>query len=236
VDETSQDPAEGKCLAFGSEKGIDYVITDAGPIYQGVRFVRTTAMLTPDLVLFVDQIHAEAPRTLDILYHQVGIWEALPAGQAWTPPAVPGYQYLTGATLRHSGAEAISLRTRVRDEWHPTVTLAASDTPTEIITGYGIRKTTEDRVPMLLMRRTAQRTAFVWAVSLDGTPVTLHVSPVTDTKAPGGERVTLDEAVQVQVTQGQRQWFLLVNPQKRSVAGAVADGGVWRSEAAFTVR
>src|SRR5204863_6199754 len=58
VDENSQQPAQGTCLAFGTDHGVEYSITDAGPIYTNanVRFIRTAAMLTPDLIVFVDQI------------------------------------------------------------------------------------------------------------------------------------------------------------------------------------
>ncbi len=72
VDEKSQAPAEGKCLAFGSEQGVDFSMTDAGPIYPGVHFVRSVAMLTTNLIVFIDQIEADAPHTFDLAYHQVG--------------------------------------------------------------------------------------------------------------------------------------------------------------------
>jgi hypothetical protein len=75
VDETSQAPATGKCLAFGTERGVDYAITDAGPIYKGIKFTRSAAMLTPGIVVFADQIDADAPRTFDIAYHSIGVWE-----------------------------------------------------------------------------------------------------------------------------------------------------------------
>jgi hypothetical protein len=232
VDQASQQPAEGKCLGFGKEGGIDYVITDAGPIYAGVRFVRTTGLLTPDLILFVDQIQADSPRTLDIAYHQIGTWEGLPAGEAWDAPQTPGYQYLREGTARRSAGGGITLRTRVRSDWQPSVSLAG-DVPTEVITGYGIRKSTEDRVPMLLLRRVAERTAFIWAVALDGAPVTLQVSPVTEETT--GAAVPTDEAVLVQVSDGRRQWRVLVNPGKKAVS-APLPGGTWRSAAAFAVR
>ena len=56
VDETPQKPAEGKCIAFGNKSGVDFAIADAGDIYDGVRFVRTVALLNEDSLVFIDQI------------------------------------------------------------------------------------------------------------------------------------------------------------------------------------
>src|SRR6185437_15382182 len=85
-------------LAFGNERGVDFSVTDAGPIYPGVRFIRTAAMLTSDLIVIVDQIEADAPHTFDLAYHQIGAWENLPAGAPWSSTAGAGYKYFTGAT------------------------------------------------------------------------------------------------------------------------------------------
>ena len=49
------------------ERGVDYAMTDAGAIYPGVRFVRTVALLTTNLVVFVDQVATDKPRTLDLV-------------------------------------------------------------------------------------------------------------------------------------------------------------------------
>jgi hypothetical protein len=119
--------------------------------------------------VFVDQIQADAPHTFDLVYHQIGTWENLPAGTLWPPPAQPGFKYLTQATARTNTTNGSILQTKVTADWHPAITLAG-DGSTQLITGYGILKTTEDRVPLLLQRRRTQRTTFVWAISLDGTP------------------------------------------------------------------
>jgi hypothetical protein len=87
--ETSQDPATGKCLAFGTEHDVDYCITDAGPIYKGVTFIRTAALLTPRLILFVDQVQADAPHTFDLAYHQIIQWEPEQPAHPPTSPLLP---------------------------------------------------------------------------------------------------------------------------------------------------
>lgn len=232
VDETSQAPATGQCLAFGSERGVDYVVSAAGPIYPGVRFVRTAALLTSNLVVFVDQVAADKPHTLDLVYHQIGAWEQLPGGEAWTPPATAGYEFFTSATRRSAGDAGLILHLKIANDWHSTVTLAGGEA-TEAITGYGILKTTEDHVPMLVQRRRAQNTAFVWAVSLDGMPVTLSVKAVLDA---AGVPLPEAEAVLVKVGAGSQQWSLLANPQQRTVEVKAAGAATWHTSAAFTIR
>ena len=229
VDEKSQTPAQGKCLAFGTDKGVDYSVTDAGPIYPGVRFIRTAAMLTRDVVVFIDQIEADAPHTFDLAYHQVGRWENLSTGETWSSKKGDGYKYFTDANARAADTNLLVLKTKVKGDWQSAITLAEND-PTEIITGYGIWKTTEDKVPMVVQRRHAQRTAYVWAVSLDGSPVNLHAGSVQ-----GSEKI-LDpsQAVIVRANVGDKSWNLLTNPERRKISGASADS-TWESDAAFSV-
>ena len=231
VDETSQVPATGKCLAFGSERGVDFAITDAGDACAGVRFVRAAAMLTSNLVVFVDQVQAGKPRTFDLAYHQAGAWKNLPAGQPWSAPAVAGYRHFTDTTVRANTATGLTLETDSAEVGPAAITLAGSEA-TEVITGYGILRTTEDRVPMLLQRRRAQATAFVWAVALDGSAVTLRAAAVKDA---AGQPLSTAEAVLVSVESGGQRRSLLVNPQQKSVVAARPDGSAWHSAAALAV-
>lgn len=231
VDEHSQAPATGKCLAFGSDHGVDFSVTDAGPIYAGVRFMRSAAMLNSNLVVFVDQIDSDAPHTFDLAYHQIGRWEQLPVGNPWSTKSGSGFKYFTDTSVRQVNSGGLNLKTKIRDGWTPAISLAETS-PTEVITGYGIWKTTEDEVPMLLQRRRAQRTAFVWAVSLDGTPAELKVMPVSET---GGQTLSESQAVEVQVTSGDHNWLLLANPQHKNIAATLPDGSHWQSDAVFAV-
>ena len=232
VDEKSQDPAQGKCLAFGNEHGVDFSVTDAGPIYAGVYFIRSVAMLDSNLVVFVDQVQADAPHTFDLAYHQVGTWKDSPRGQPWSSSAGAGYKFLSDATVRNAEAGNLALKTEVRAGWEPAITLAETS-PTEVITGYGIWKTTEDKVPMVVQRRHAQRTAFVWAVSLDGAPLSLRPKEVADVS---GERLDQSEAVLVEVSSDGRAWSFLANPERKKVSAVLGDGSRWESDAAFGVK
>ncbi len=91
VDEQSQLPDEGKCLAFGSSNGVDYAITDAGDAYKDrdLRFIRSVAMVDSNLVVVIDQIQSEKQHTLDLAVHVNGKWDANLSSR--TPsPGTPG--------------------------------------------------------------------------------------------------------------------------------------------------
>jgi oligo-alginate lyase len=231
VDGKSQEPATGKCLAFGSERGVDFSMTDAGPIYPGVHFIRTAAMLTPGVIVFIDQIEADAPHTFDLAYHQVGTWQDLPEGKPWSSKEGAGYKYVSDATVRNADATTLALKTRTSGDWQPVVTLAETS-PTEVITGYGIWKTTEDKVPMVVQRRHAQRTAFVWGVSLDGNPLNLRVSPVE----AAGKLLDSSEAVMVRAVSGNQTWYFLANPQRKEITAGLPVDSPWQTDAVFSIR
>src|SRR6185436_7949190 len=229
----SQASATGKCLAFGSDRGVDYAITEAGPIYKGVRFTRTVAMLTPQIVLFLDQIEAEAPHTFDLAWHQIGEWIGVPpesgpglGAREWRAPSTPGYGHISRAVATNISSENLVLKTKVTKDWQPALTLASSE-PTEIIKGYGILKTTEDLAPILLQRRHAQSTAFVWAVSLAGEPVKLQVAALKDA---AGKPPALTKAALVSVEAGERHWSLVINPERAQLTAGLVNGTVLRTQ------
>ena len=234
VDEKSQDPAQGKCIAFGRTNGVDFSITDAGLIYSNsdsnVSYTRTVMMFSPELVVFVDQVRSAKAHVFDLAYHQVGAWDDLPAGDAWAPPQVPGYKYFTQTTVR-SNMSAMTLKTRISDQWAATITLQ-NVKPTYVITGYGILRTTEDLVPLMVLRRQADTTEYVWAVSLNDTPVKLDV---TQLHTPRGRKISRSEALLLDVQAGDLRRQVLVNPLKEAVV--VGEGkAAWKSSEMFVVR
>ncbi len=168
VDESSQHPAEGKLLGFGP----DYVTAEAGPTYKGIRHVRSAVLVSPALLFFIDRIEADQEHTFDLVYHQAGTWDTLPDGQAWDPPDKAGYRHLRDATRRTADSE-IHLATSLNNGRKANITLAGGE-PTEIITATGIGNHVEDRVPVVLFRRIAKATTYAWAISLDGSPVTIE--------------------------------------------------------------
>lgn len=166
VGESSQKPATGHCLAFGSDSGVDYLIADAGDATGGHSFTRGVALLDESAVVIVDVVDGRKSTTLDVAYHQRGAWGELPAGDAWKPPDKPGYLHLAKATAR-------TTRDLVRLPLaHPAAPkceiVVAGGPPLEIITATGIGRGLGDPVPTVIFRRVASRSVLVWAISLDG--------------------------------------------------------------------
>ena len=194
VDGASQAEATGRSLAFGKDGGADYAMTDAGAIYPGVRFIRTAVMLSQDLIIFVDRVTADKPHTFDLVTHHFGAWLNLPAGEAARLPAGAGYQHLKGATIRTApGGTALTLDAG-------TLIVLAGNEPTDVITGTGVGRSTEERIPLSIFRRTGQQAAYVWAAALDGKPVKLEVNGLT-----------------VRSTTPDRAWDVTVDADKPSV-------------------
>lgn len=202
VDQISQAEATGRCLAFGSQGGVDYAMTDAGAIYPGVRFVRTVAMADTGLVVFVDHVTADQPRTLDLVCHVTGAWKDLPAGTAFACPSAPGYSEVRDATTR-SGDTGLALTVAGGGTCDVRLLLAAG-VPTETITGTGVGKSTADRVPLAVFRRIARATTFVWAVALDGAPVRLDAK-------------TDPQGVTTVAVAGPRAWRIVADPARGAV-------------------
>ena len=232
VDEKNQRQAEGRCIAFGTQGGVDYVTAEAGSIAEGVRFVRTVAVLDGDTIVFVDQVLGSAEHTFDLALHHRGEWAALPEGRAWTAPAGrSGYDHLKDATTRTQDTAA-TLALRVSDQLRTSLSLAGGES-TEIVTATGPGASTADRVPTLIFRRKARETVFVWCVSLSGVERTLQTISVCDRN---GKAISCPDAVGVEVNGGDKALRLLVNPDRRPVKLPLADGSEWKTDAAFAVK
>ncbi len=163
-------------------------MTDAGPIYPGVRFVRTAVLLSETLVLFVDRVTADREHTFDLAVHVAGKWQ-VPAGDAIEAP----YPHLRDARLTQTSGES-------RLAWDGGALVLAGNQAGEVITATGPGKSTEDRVPMAIFRRKGTHADYVWAASLDGAAVHL---------APGTEGIRIES--------GERSWTVRVDVEKGEV-------------------
>ncbi|MBS1857642.1 MAG: alginate lyase family protein [Acidobacteria bacterium] len=187
VDGANQAEATGRSLAFGTDNGADYSMTDAGPIYPGVRFVRTAVLLNEKLILFVDRVTADREHTFDLAVHVAGKWTSS-AGDA----VEVAYPHVRDARRVASSGDT-------RLAWDGGAIVLAGNEPGEAIAATGPGKSTEDRVPMAIFRRKGTRTEYVWAVALDGAAVAL---------THGAEGIGVESAgakwnVQVDVEKGQ---------------------------------
>lgn len=217
VDEGDQQPTEGKCLQFGSANSVDFVVASAGAIYPGVRFVRAVALLSEDVIVVLDSVQCEAERLCDIALHLQGDWQDLPDGAKWQPPATRGYRYLSDATVRFVDG-AIALRVRQNQGDVLTVTLG-SDAPFDLVTALGVGRHSEDRVPVLILRRKSNTLRAVWTLHLKGERVQSEILPSATDDGAFIAQITLPE---------ERKRLLALNPQGTPVQLETPGGSKWR--------
>ncbi len=219
VDQANQAQTTGRLLALGSTNEVDYCMAQAGSIYPGLTFTRTVALLKDDLILFIDQVEAKKESLFDLVYHQEGQWERDTAdGTAWSPPDLPGYNYLTQTFSTPATTSAENLRLRPpafggndagARTGAVTSLILAPDPAAELITGYGILKTTKDITPVLIQRVRAQAATYVWAVSLGEQKVLLTTHPLRQPSGDGWHPKS--KAVLARVSSAGQQWSLAVN-------------------------
>lgn len=208
ADETSQRPSEGRSIAFGAEGKVGYAIAEAGPIYEGVNFTRTIVLIDEDHILLLDQVRCDRERLLDLAYHNRGRWAELPKGESWRPPDKPGYKHIRDATIRavEGGTE---LGVSLEEGIEVRIALAGGE-ETQVITGTGVGDHAEDRVPMVIFRRRAKETAFIWGISLKGRGMAIRLRPVRDAE---GKTVNCSVAAAVECEAGGKQHLFVVNPK-----------------------
>lgn len=226
IDESDQQPTEGKCLQFGSADGVEFAVAEAGNIYPDVQFIRAVALLSENIVAILDRVHCQKEHTIDIALHLQGEWESSPTGSTWQPPDTRGYRYLSGATIRRVDTPT-SLIIRQSDNARLAVTVA-NPVPAELITATGVGKHSEDRVPMLLLRQEGNGLRAVWCLNLKGNPLQVEVLP-----AP----VEHPDALIAQITlPNRRKRLLILNPTGSPIRIEPPQGTVWHVEGFFGVR
>lgn len=226
VDESDQQPTEGKCLQFGSADGVEFVVADAGKIYPDAQFIRAVALLNEDIVALLDRVHCQKEHTIDIALHLQGEWETSLTGSTWQPPDIRGYRYLSGATIRRIDTPT-SLIIRRNGEPRLAVTVA-STASAELITATGVGKHSEDRVPVLLLRQKGNGLQAVWCLNLKGNPLHIEVLP-----APAEHPDTLIAQITLP---NRRKRLLILNPAGSPLRIELPQGTVWRVEGFFGVR
>ncbi len=237
VDERSQAAATGRSLACRVGPNWQGVTVDAGPALAGLRFRRTAALLGNEVALFVDQVAPEGDiasataRTFDLAYHPEGAWAELPDGEPAALPDKPGYKHVRDArslpikAVREGEAPAeppLHLKTQRKSadgSWW--ITVMPGDVPTRAIVGTGVGANTEDRVPIVILRRQAVATTYVWAVGLaaDVRPSLALEALATTAREPIPRHSAC--AVRVRCSGGgasaSRSWRVLANPDGLSV-------------------
>jgi hypothetical protein len=167
VDETCQKPAEGKCLAFGTDpaQGLSAALAEAGDIYPGVTYRRAVGLFGEDLVLLVDLIEAESERTFDLAWHNAGTWTEPPAGESLTMPEKIGYMHL------HDMVRTDALPPVAASDTVQIGLAVASSTGGETWAGRGFNARPEQRPVAVLHRVRGTAAVVVLAISLNGDTV-----------------------------------------------------------------
>ncbi|MGC8887303.1 MAG: heparinase II/III domain-containing protein [Verrucomicrobiia bacterium] len=203
VNETSQLPAEGKCLAFVSEKDFSAALCYAGQIYTNVSFHRIVALYGNDLIVAIDIIESNTTNVYDIAYHQSGKLLAEIGKPVEKLSDKPGYSQLRSLrSLTTANGIALNFKTPKGNDvgW-----MMVAGEPTQYITGSGIGKHTEDRVPIVIARRIATGTIFAWAVTIGAEikpdPNLLQIYPM-----PNGKLAA------VKIKYGGKTRLLVANP------------------------
>lgn len=208
VDEQSQQPAEGRCEAFVAQPGFAAVLAHAGPIYKGVSFWRAAALIGSNLLVVIDLVRADQPRLFDLAYHNYGRLAA--PGQAVDKVSDrPGYSYLRH--LRQLDTDQGLRLNFVVDEGRQVTWTMAAGPATIYFTGTGVGQHTEDRVPIVIARRRAQQTAYLWAVSLGSEAASVQLEPANQALRlePSSSPA---EFGAVQVTSPEGRHLLVSNP------------------------
>ncbi len=209
VDEQSQKPAEGKCVAFVVTNDFSAVMAEAGPIYEGVSFRRSVALLGTNLVVFIDQVDSEEEHVYDLVYHNRGEFIGTPGGDPYKAIEKPGYAYLrdvkslkssSGLQFRFAMGEGKEVR------W-----ASAGGQPTAFITGTGVGRHTEDRVPLVISRRQRKSTAFLWCVFVGASSELLQFEE-EEVKTADGTRPGQSPTVAVRVKSPLGTQVIVANP------------------------
>lgn len=213
VDEKSQQPAEGRCHAFITTNGFSAVMAEAGQIHDGVKFYRTISLIGSELIVVLDQIQSESAHLYDLAYHNRGQL-ALAEGTPFQPADKPGYSYLRDMRAANSSGP-VHLRFDLDDRKRIWWALAGGE-PTTILTGTGVGKHTEDRVPLVIARREAMTTAYLWCLNLGSEGGQMDIQSVEVT-LPDGSLANPGRVAAVRIKTGSEFRFILANPDSESV-------------------
>ena len=166
--ETNQKPATGKLLALKTGDGWSAALADAGPVYEGARLQRAAFLLGSDTAIFIDTVEQKAPASLDLAIHpsfEPKAWVEQAGSPYPSTNSRPGYSYLKDLKQLPSFSSYV-------DGSGFQLTVLPLNTATSFLSGTGMGKSSEDRVPILLVRTEAQNVRWVWAIAPKGTELT----------------------------------------------------------------
>lgn len=184
-----------KSISFGNNHGVAYSFCSTDSAYQGVSQTRAYIIADSTTVLIADWIAADSVSTMDITYHQNGVWNHKEKGAAWNVPHVIGYKYLKDAqivapNIRHTFSTMIHGKNIL-------IQLLASK-PVSLITSIGIG---QDFVPTpcTIARYKGRRLFLLWVIRLDGKQHNIRYAMLDKSVTPkvqifmGKKNITIDQ-------------------------------------------
>jgi len=171
VDQQSQKPAEGRCLAFGTRDDVSAVFAEAGEIYDKVTYRRAVALCGQNLVVVLDLVDAAAEHIFDVAYHNAGDWTRPPTGEPLTMPDLDGYKHLKDMTQVGGALPPIAVDGKLQ-----VGVALASLSPAEAWAGTGVGANTTDRVPCVVTRVRGNKALVAWAMAAEGGVPTVKVA------------------------------------------------------------
>jgi hypothetical protein len=217
IDEVSQKPAEGQCDAFLARPGFSAAMAEAGKICDGVDFRRTVALVDDNLLVFIDQIRADKEHTFDLAYHNVGKLLLPPFGAVPSEiPKKPGYSYLRDLK-RQTSENGLQLAFGSSGGKQVGWSMAGGESTT-FFTGTGVGAHTEDRVPLIISRRQAKETVYLWCVILGAPPEKVELT--AESVSPDGQTSPRSAASAVRVKTATATHLIVANPLEEKIVVA----------------
>jgi sialidase-1 len=158
VDGQSQQAATGELVHFEQQEDYATVAARCDQAYPGVRHTRRFVM-TDSYLLVLDQLHSDAERQFDWVYHNRGqkaVCEAA-ASDANLAGKFPGSEYIQNAK---QGVTADAVRVRFEDDKVPLHLTMAAGPGTTVTVGDGVGGSVTDRVPMAMVGRKGRDVQF----------------------------------------------------------------------------
>jgi len=163
VDGLSQKESEGKCLAFISNDSCTAIAADAGPAFTGVSHIRFM-LLVNRYLLVIDELKNNdgEEHIYDWLYHNKGkdIECFLPKSEMILEKKPAGYGYLNNITA-HICSDIQTFHSNFAGEKVSVHLVVAGEKGDDIFTATGPFTSTEDRVPVIIVRRKGRTVRFV---------------------------------------------------------------------------
>ncbi|MBN1674153.1 MAG: heparinase II/III family protein [Kiritimatiellae bacterium] len=214
VDQKDQNASTGTLEWF--EGGPDAAIAqaDAGPIYDGVRHLRTVAM-HGGLFVMIDRLISDTPHTYDWVYHNEGTLETGAELRPFEGEIGEPDPYRVPKDIRTANLQGL-----LRAVWHQDQTALALalrlERPSQVFTATAPGRDPASKVPMLLARQQGKTATFPWAFAIrhaDPGPVTIMKLALS----VGGKPCADTEAVAVRVQDATGTRLLVVNATGRPV-------------------